>query len=545
MTISKKLNLALLISLIAVVSIAFGWQYLVISNQITKLTHDSAEQISRISRENEKSISTLSKSDSEYLKQFEIHAAEDIFQLINANLSKDIKMGNKRGLIVRMKGQKIGQIKEISVFDHRGVVRFSADQERLGRPINPDIMGTLVKSLKKVVRSDENGRVDIYEPQIVTRKCTMCHIHQEWRGKEGMVGGVTFASISTEEFNLLQQNNQQLLSELDDNNKKSVEDVKRKNMQNIIEIRNSFIWTAMAALGAILCLSFLTMQFSIGKFMVKPVRQFIEGVNKGAVLVATASKEVNLSSRQLSDGSTTQAAALEETSSSLEQVSVIIRRNADYAEEADQLMKNTGQVVTRANTVLEKLMAAMTEISKSSEAVSKIIRTIDEIAFKTNLLALNAAVEAARAGHAGVGFAVVADEVRNLATQASQAAQDTAKLIEATEGKISEGNKLVHSTNNAFDEVSQATAKMGDLVGKIASASAEQALGIEHVNKAVAEMNKIVQQNAAHAGDSAQASNAMSSQAEELKAFIESLSKIMGGASLNNGGTKRELLLPE
>ncbi len=116
---------------------------------------------------------------------------------------------------------------------------------------------------KKVVRSDDNGRIEIYEPQIITRKCTMCHIHRDWRGKEGMVGGITYAVISTEEFALLQQNNKQLLSDMDSKNKSSMEEAKHKNLQNISGIRHSYLWSAIAALCVILFLSILTMQFSV------------------------------------------------------------------------------------------------------------------------------------------------------------------------------------------------------------------------------------------------------------------------------------------
>ncbi|MCU0583737.1 MAG: methyl-accepting chemotaxis protein, partial [Syntrophales bacterium] len=140
---------------------------------------------------------------------------------------------------------------------------------------------------------------------------------------------------------------------------------------------------------------------------------------------------------------------------------------------------------------MTELTQSMEDISKASDETSKIIKTIDEIAFQTNLLALNAAVEAARAGEAGAGFAVVANEVRNLAMRAAEAAKNTSVLIEGTVKKVREGSELVERTGGAFAEVSRSAAKVADLVAEIAAASSEQAQGIDQINKAVAEMDKV------------------------------------------------------
>jgi methyl-accepting chemotaxis protein len=171
----------------------------------------------------------------------------------------------------------------------------------------------------------------------------------------------------------------------------------------------------------------------------------------------------------------------------------------------------------------------MDDITKASEDTSKIIKTIDEIAFQTNLLALNAAVEAARAGEAGAGFAVVADEVRNLAMRAADAARSTAGLIEETVRKVKDGSALMSSTNRAFGQVTESADKVADLVGEIAAASREQAQGTEHVNKAVSEMDKVTQQNAASAEESASAAEEMNAQAESMKAMVNDLMALIGG----------------
>jgi len=262
-----------------------------------------------------------------------------------------------------------------------------------------------------------------------------------------------------------------------------------------------------------------------------PINRIVEGLNEGAEQVASASGQVSSSSQQLAEGSSEQAASIEETSSSLEEMSSMTKQNADNAQQADNLMKEANQVVTKANNSMTELTGSMEEISKASEETSKIIKTIDEIAFQTNLLALNAAVEAARAGEAGAGFAVVADEVRNLAMRAADAARNTADLIEGTVKKVNEGGDLVATTNEAFTQVAESAAKVGELVSEIAAASNEQSEGIEQVNKAVTEMDKVVQQNAANAEESASASEEMNAQAEQMKGFVDDLVALVGGSA--------------
>lgn len=282
----------------------------------------------------------------------------------------------------------------------------------------------------------------------------------------------------------------------------------------------------------------IVISYFLGRAITNPVNRIIERMNEGAEQVASASGQVSSSSQQLAEGSSEQAASIEETSSSLEEMSSMTKQNADNAGQADNLMKEANQVVGQANNSMNDLTTSMEEISKASEETSKIIKTIDEIAFQTNLLALNAAVEAARAGEAGAGFAVVADEVRNLAMRAADAAKNTADLIEGTVKKVSDGSELVTKTNEAFGQVAESSKKVGELVGEISAASREQADGIEQVNKAVVEMDKVVQQNAANAEESASASEEMSAQAAQMKGAVDELTTLVGGSGKNNDHRK-------
>ncbi len=268
--------------------------------------------------------------------------------------------------------------------------------------------------------------------------------------------------------------------------------------------------------GAVICI------FAI-RSITRPLKEAIAGLGEGADQVAAASGQVSSASQQLAEGASEQAAAIEETSSSLEEMSSMTKQNADNADQANKLMSGTKETVARASETMDKLTASMGEISRASEETFKIIKTIDEIAFQTNLLALNAAVEAARAGESGAGFAVVADEVRNLAMRAAEAAKNTANLIEGTVKKVKEGSELVEKTDAEFREVAFSVGKSGQLVGEISAASSEQAQGIEQVNKAVIEMDKVVQQNAANAEESASASEEMSAQAGRMKNIVVEL----------------------
>jgi methyl-accepting chemotaxis protein len=305
--------------------------------------------------------------------------------------------------------------------------------------------------------------------------------------------------------------------------------------KEVFAATKSLTYTNLVLFLAGMALIIILLYFIIRSVM-NPISRISEGLDSGADQVASAATQVSSASQALAGGASEQASGLEETSSSMEEMSSMTRQNADNANQANGLMRDTTIVMDEANQSMKELTQSMQEITSASEETGKIIKTIDEIAFQTNLLALNAAVEAARAGEAGAGFAVVADEVRSLAMRAAEAAKNTSNLIEGTVKKIKNGSDIVGKTNQAFEKVAVGSKKVGELVGEIAAASFEQAQGIEQINKAVSEMDRVVQQNAASAEESASAAQEMNAQAEEMKDFVKELKSVVAGKGQNGYG---------
>jgi len=253
-------------------------------------------------------------------------------------------------------------------------------------------------------------------------------------------------------------------------------------------------------------------------------------MTEGAGHVAMASGQVLANSHSLAKGASQQAAALEETSASLEEIASMTRNNAESASQARGFMKDASSVIADADQAMQKLTSSMAEITQASDETAKIIKTIDEIAFQTNLLALNAAVEAARAGEAGAGFAVVADEVRNLAMRAAEAARHTAEMIEGTKVKVHNGTQQVAVTSESFAMVTQISSKINALIDEIAAGSNEQATGFEQLSRAVSEIDSVTQRNAVVAGDSANGSEVLNTQAGNMQELVaELLVMVQGG----------------
>jgi methyl-accepting chemotaxis protein len=239
-------------------------------------------------------------------------------------------------------------------------------------------------------------------------------------------------------------------------------------------------------------------------------------IRNSAREVSSASAEISASTTDLSQRTEEQAASLEETSASMEQMSATVKKNAENAQQANQSAAGTRDVADRGGQVVAKAVDAMARIEESSRKISDIIGVIDEIARQTNLLALNAAVEAARAGEAGRGFAVVASEVRSLAQRSSQAAKDIKDLITNSNNQVKDGVDLVSKAGTALTEIVESIKKVAGIVSDIASASAEQAAGIEQVNKALTQMDEVTQQNSALVEENAATAKTLEQQSKAM-----------------------------
>ncbi len=240
-----------------------------------------------------------------------------------------------------------------------------------------------------------------------------------------------------------------------------------------------------------------------------------------AATVSTAAEQLTEVSREITGGAQTQASSLEETASSLEEITSTVKQNTDNAQQARQLANGSRDVAEKGGEVVSEDVKAMAEINESSKKIADIITTIDEIAFQTNLLALNAAVEAARAGEQGRGFAVVAAEVRNLAQRSASAAKEIKTLIQDSVRKVDNGTDLVNKSGQTLGEIVSSVKRVTDIVSEIAAASKEQLTGVEQVNKAVAQMDRVTQANASQNEEMSGTAGSLLSHAVQLNELVQ------------------------
>lgn len=282
-----------------------------------------------------------------------------------------------------------------------------------------------------------------------------------------------------------------------------------KSKSEAASMRSASLYILLTAIVLMVLLTWL-----ITVSITRPVKRVIQGLASGSREVFSAADQVARSSQEMAEGANEQAASLEEVSSTLEEMSSITQQNAENARQANAM-------ASASTDAAEQMSVAVRDIKDSSDQTARIVKTIDEIAFQTNLLAVNAAIEAARAGEAGKGFAVVAEEVRNLAQRSAEAAKTTTGLIGESQTNAEKG---VESITVLLDQAR----KVSMLAAEVAAASNEQAQGIDQVNVAVSQMNRVTQSNAANAEESAAAGEELSAQASRLDEMVSQLESIVG-----------------
>ena len=286
--------------------------------------------------------------------------------------------------------------------------------------------------------------------------------------------------------------------------------------------------TLAAATVGVFILALALFAWRFQRSIARPLAGMAGRLGIAADSLTKLSNAVTVSSQTVSDGASSQAASLEETSASLEEITSMIKRNATNSANGTTIAKQTRAAADTGAADMQSMTVAMDAIKSASGNIGKIIKTIDEIAFQTNILALNAAVEAARAGEAGLGFAVVAEEVRNLAQRSAQAARETAEKIEDSIHKSESGAVISAKVGESLLTIVTRAREVDELVAEIAVASNEQSQGINHVLTAVNEMDSVTQSNAASAEESAAATIEMNNEVRVLRSAVEELRAMLG-----------------
>ena len=253
---------------------------------------------------------------------------------------------------------------------------------------------------------------------------------------------------------------------------------------------------------------------------IEQLAEAFAGVNASTDAVNSGTQEIATAAGDLSRRTEQQAADLDETASALEEITTTVRKTADGAQHASQVVAAAREDATRGAEVVRRAVEAMGKIETSSQQINQIIGVINEIAFQTNLLALNAGVEAARAGETGRGFAVVASEVRALAQRSAEAAKEIKALISTSTTQVGEGVNLVAQTGAAFERIEAKVGEINGVVGEIVASAEEQATGIQHINVAVAQMDRATQQNAAMSEEATATSRALVEQSARLASLV-------------------------
>jgi methyl-accepting chemotaxis protein len=459
----------------------------------------------------------FSDANQAMLEQREKQSAENIFASAENAVADSLERGEMEKFEQLLQNQRATKgLQELSLFDHQGIATYSSDPQFLHRQLPADLSARLQDDSASFSRRT-NGSFEIYHPQKIKADCLRCHV--DW--KEGNSSGILVGRFSTE----------------------SLESSQQQWAQSIAAMKHSQLVSGLLTTLVIVIIFGTLAGFVMHYQIIAPLVRVLKKLTTLSDQVRITSSQLSASSQSIADGASEQAAALEETSSALEEIATMTQNNAVHAHSANDLAAHTHRAAATGTEGMTQMNHAMEEIQTASSNIAKIIKTIDEIAFQTNILALNAAVEAARAGEAGLGFAVVAEEVRNLAKRSAVAARETADIIDDSLRKTQNGARVSTEVAKNFQEITDKARQVNQLVAQIATASQEQNQGIGQLNTSVRSMDAVTQNNAANAEESAGVAVELNAQADTLRAIIEELSGLLSNqadASMTISGTDRE-----
>ncbi len=326
-----------------------------------------------------------------------------------------------------------------------------------------------------------------------------------------------------EELSAMKANQQQLL---------------QKDLDEVAKMTSLLFLIEWVLLGSGVVFSIIT-AIIIVRAITKPINNVITELTLGSDQVSSSSGQVSSASQQMAEGASEQASSLEETSSSLEEMASMTKQNADNAKQANTVSLEVKESAEKSKSAVTRMSAAITKIKASSDETAKIIKTIDEIAFQTNLLAVNAAIEAARAGDAGKGFAVVADEVRNLAQNSAEAAKNTSALIAESQENAANGVAVSSEVAEILEHIIKGIQNVAHLIGEVSAASDEQSQGVDQINTAISQMDQVTQSNAANSEECAASSEELAAQSNKLGDMIGVLVSIVDGANAKGSANRK------
>ena len=454
-------------------------------------------------------IDGLSQQDLELMREQEEVNARTIFQSMERGVAESLERGEMEKFSRMLAEQKsVKDLLEFSLIDRNGVVTHSSHQEAIGRTVDEETRKR-VESTWDVTIEKQPGFLEIYQTHRVVNDCIRCH--KDW--KLDSSGGIAYIKYSTASADAAQHQSEEMTA------------------ATWNKVFDSSIWSLAVSLVVATVLFVLLIVLLIYLPVVRPMTRVLKEVELIAEEVSGRSQDLATATTQLSSGAQEQASSLEETAASLEEITSTVQQNAGNAKQANQLSAESKEAAENGGNVTTRAIQGMEEITEASEKISSIITTINEIAFQTNLLALNAAVEAARAGDQGRGFAVVAGEVRNLAQRSADAAKEIENLIRDSLEKVNSGSELVGQSGQTLQDIVTSVKRVSDIVGEITVASSEQATGIDQVNKAVSQMDQVVQSNAAQTERLSGMSDVLATQANRLQQVVQ---------EFHSGGKKRK-----